>query len=653
MNIAGIFQNHMVLQREQWIPVWGQAQSGDLISVSLSRATVETITDADGRWLARLPGQVAGGPFTMTVRSGGSEVRFEDVWVGEVWVASGQSNMQMVVSACLDAPREIARADYPGIRMLTAARVAVVKRQENLGGGEWKLCSPDTAGGFSAAAYYFARELHLKLGVAIGVIDSSWGGTVAEAWTSREGMQADPCLKHYVDKLDRFMGPEGQIEREAVDIARKEWAASVPTDAGNLGVEKKWHTLDVDEADWDGMTLPGSWQVAGHDYSGVFWFRREVVIPSVWAGQELELHIGACDKRDFTYFNGTFLGSLGMEDSPEAWCTPRVYKIPGQLVRNGRNVISVRVFSNIYQGGMIGPAKEMWIAPVGASGQDRLPLGGEWRFRIERNFGKVMTAPPVQIYGDGNPNTPSVLFNGMIAPLVPYAIRGFIWYQGESNRSRHGEYRYLFPALIRDWRQKWGRPDLSFYFVQLANYIAVKATPDESDLASLREAQRLTLEVMPKTGMAVSIDIGEAGDIHPKNKQDVGRRLAACALAKDYGFPEYIGSSPLPVASWSHEGQVAIQFQHAATGLEARGGKVLGFAVAGADRIFHWAEAVIEGHDRMVVTCAEVSDPRWVRYAWADNPVCNLYGATGLPVSPFEVVIPGGAWFTHQPGWKG
>ena len=646
MQVSFVFQNQMVLQRDRPIPVWGRAAAGTRVSVSLEGrgAMAEACTGEDGRWMAKLPPQAAGGPFLLKIWGGGNEVRFEDVRVGEVWIASGQSNMAMTVRECRHASREIAQADHPGIRMLTAARVAVVTRQESLGGGTWQICSPGTVGGFSAAAYYFARELHRKLGVAIGVIDSSWGGTVAEAWTSREGLLADPGLKSYIERLDRFLGPEGQVERDASAKARKKWEASIPADPGNLGRERKWHEPGFDDSDWKTMSLPTGWQDAGHDFSGVFWFRRELAIPPAWAGKDLELRMGACDKRDFTYFNGEFVGSLGMEDRPDAWCTPRVYTVPGRLVRAGRNVVSVRVFSNIYQGGMIGPATEMWAAPVAAASQAHISLAGDWRFRVERDFGKIVTAPPVQEYGDGNANTPSALFNGMIAPLVPYALRGFLWYQGESNVGRAAEYRSLFPVMIRDWRREWGEPSLPFYFVQLANYMAIKELPGESEWAKLREAQRFTLEVVPKTGMAVIIDIGEAGDIHPKNKQDVGCRLAACALAKDYGFPEHIGSSPLPVAAWARDGQVTLHFGHAASGLRGHGEKVIGFALAGADRVFRWAEALIEQPDRVRVSCPSVANPRWVRYAWADNPVCNLYGGTGLPASPFEMAIPGGAW---------
>lgn len=645
MQVSTVFQDHMVLQRERPVPVWGMADPGTRVEVKVARKKAEAVAGPDGRWRAWLPAIKAGGPFEMQVRAGREKALFHDVWVGEVWLASGQSNMEMTVDAAANAQEEVASAHHPGIRMLKVENVALTRRQESLGAtSTWRVCGPDTVGGFSAAGYYFARALHQKLGVAVGIINSSWGGTVAEAWTSRQGLQGDPTLRGYVDRLDRFLGPDGDVERAAVKKLVEAWEQSIPKDQGNSGLTLGWARPETADADWNSMTLPTGWQAAGHDFSGVFWFRREIAIPAAWAGKDLSLHVGACDKRDYTYFNGEFLGSLGMEDRADAWCTPRVYTVPGRLVNAGRCVIAVRVFSNIFQGGMIGPAVEMWAGPAGAALSERIELAGEWKYRVEQNFGKVTAAPPAQSYGDGNPNTPTVLFNGMIAPVVPYALRGFIWYQGESNADRSAEYRTLFPAMIRDWRREWGRQDLAFHFVQLANYMAVRETPEESDWAQLREAQRLTLGVVPGTGMAVIVDIGEAGDIHPKNKQDVGRRLAACALAQDYGKAGVTGSSPVPKAIWREGAKVNVKFDFAAAGLVVKGTSLSGFAVAGADRIFVWATACVAGPDLVTLESKAVPEPQWVRYGWADNPVCNLYGGTGLPASPFESAIPGGEW---------
>lgn len=645
MQIASIFQNHMVLQRERPVPIWGWAEPGVRVEVFLAKAgeAASAVTGPDGQWRVMLPPQPAGGPYELQVREGGCVQRFQDVWVGEVWVASGQSNMQMTVVDSNDAVAEIAAAIYPGIRMLTAARVSPMVRQNHLGSGsEWRACTPEAVGKFSAVAYFFARELHLKLGVAVGVIDSSWGGTVAEAWTSRQGLQVEPSLMSHIDKLDQFLGPEGEALRLALKKAADEWTNSIRKDPGNLGLEMGWAAPDAKDCDWKTACLPNVWQSFGFDISGVFWFRREITVPASWAGRDLSLNIGGCDKRDFTYFNGEFMGSLGMEDRPDAWCVPRQYTVPGRLVKAGRNVVAVRVFSNIFHGGMNGPAAMMWVGPQDDDTQ-RQSLAGEWRYRIERDFGKVPAQPPVS-FGEENPNTPTALFNGMIAPLVPYAIRGFIWYQGESNASRPAEYRVLFPAMIRDWRREWGQEDLSFYFVQLANFMVRNETPVDTDWARLREAQRFTLSVVPRTGMAVIIDIGEVGDIHPKNKQDVGRRLAACALAQDYGQADAIGSSPLPAAAWVTGPSVTIRFDYAGGGLAVRGPSLLGFAVAGEDRIFHWADAAVSGVDRVMLSSSDVGTPRWVRYAWSNNPACNLVGGTGLPASPFEMAVPGGAW---------
>jgi sialate O-acetylesterase len=312
--------------------------------------------------------------------------------------------------------------------------------------------------------------------------------------------------------------------------------------------------------------------------------------------------------------------------------------VPGRLVRAGRNVIAVRVHSNMYQGGMTGPAKIMAVAPAGAPPEDRIGLAGEWRFQVEHNFGVVSVNPPPPPPGEGNPNTPTALHNGMIAPVAPYGIRGAIWYQGESNAGRPAEYRTLFPAMIRDWRRVWGQGDFPFYFVQLANYMPEREQPVESQWAELREAQRATL-ALPQTGQAVIIDIGEANDIHPRNKQDVGKRLALIAQANVYGQTGVPWSGPVPRSARRQGSRVRVAFDHAYGGLIAREGALKGFAIAGEDRVFEWAEAQLVGADTVALQGAKVTVPHWVRYAWADNPVCNLYNEAGLPASPFELAV--------------
>ena len=645
-RLGSLFQDHMVLQRDRPLPVWGWCRPGTTATVRLGAAQADAQADRGGRWMAILPPQPAAGPLTLSVHADGAETKLTDVWLGEVWLASGQSNMQMLVSESRDADRETAAATYPGIRVWTTARVAALAPQERAEGC-WRVCAPDTAGKFTAVGYYFARELHRELGVAIGIIDSSWGGTIAEAWTSREGLLAEPELRCHAEKIDHFFGPNGQPEREAFEKRKADWLAQIPVDAGNAGERDGWHQSAADETGWRTMNLPRLWRAAGHVTNGVFWFRRAVEIPAAWAGRDLELHVGACDKCDHTYFDGRLLGSLSMKDSPDAWRTPRVYRLPGATVKAGRHVIAVRVFSEIYGGGMTGPVDEMWVAPVGAASGERLPLDGVWRYRIEQDFG-CTPPPPALAYGPDNPNTPMALHNAMIAPLAPYALKGFIWYQGESNSSRPTEYRLLFPNMIRDWRRTFGQGELSFYWVQIANYLSRVDAPVESDWAELREAQRLTLDRVAHGGMAVIIDIGDADDIHPKNKQDVGRRLALCALANDYGRADLVGSSPLPVRAIRRDGAVLVRFQPVADGLALSSGtRPEGFELAGADRVFHQAEASIEGRDAVALRADAVAEPRWIRYAWADNPRTNLVGGTGLPASPFETAVPGGDWLSE------
>jgi sialate O-acetylesterase len=388
------------------------------------------------------------------------------------------------------------------------------------------------------------------------------------------------------------------------------------------------------------MQAPGSWQGAGLNYNGVVWFRRDVDVPAAWAGKDLVLNLAPCDKHDTTYFNNVEVGGIGLEN-PDAWKTPRCYRIPGRLVKAGRNVIAVRIFSYVYAGGFMGSPAEMKLDPPdGAAGQTPIMLHGDWRYQVEHNFGPITPVALQAPLGPGNQNSPYSLYNGMIAPLIPYGLRGAIWYQGESNASRPSEYRTLFPAMIRCWRDEWKQGDFPFLLVQLANYMAANAHPVESQWAELREAQALALK-LPNTGMAVAIDIGDAADIHPKNKQEVGKRLAAWGLNAFYGRKDVVPSGPLYAGMAVEGNRIRIRFEHVAGGLVVRGGGPLtGFAIAGPapdglPRRFVWADAVVDG-ETVVVSSPAVPDPTAVRYAWANNPACNLYNAAGLPAAPFR-----------------
>ena len=400
-----------------------------------------------------------------------------------------------------------------------------------------------------------------------------------------------------------------------------------------------WTDLPEPIGDWKNIKLPGHWQTQGLNFSGILWFRKVVEVPATWVGKDLKLSIGATDKSDITYFNNVKVGSVTMQDRPDAWNVLRAYTIPGRLVKAGKNIIAVRVHSDKYAGGMTGPAEFMKLACPDLT-TESISLNGVWRYAVETNYGLV-TVPP-QPPGPGNPNAPCTLFNGMIAPLIPFAMRGAIWYQGESNVGRARQYRTLFQTLIGDWRRCWGQDDFAFYFVQLANYMGRCNHPTESMWAELREAQTMALK-QPHTGMAIAIDIGEADDIHPRNKKDVGKRLAFNALHQTYGRKGIAPCGPL-FREVKHDGNaIRIFFEYAAGGLKCRGDTLDGFAVAGDDGNFVWAKARIDpaanlglSEDTVIVESTLVSNPMAVRYAWEDNPVCNLYNYAGLPASPFR-----------------
>jgi len=500
VKLPALFTDNMVLQREIKAGVWGTAEPGEEVTVTCNGQKATAKADAEGRWAVKLDPMKAGGPFDLAI-AGNNTITLKNVMVGEVWVCSGQSNMQMHVGGCNHAKEEIEKADFPNVRLFTVPTTVADKPQTDTK-GSWSVCGPKTVGGFSGVAYFFGRELSKKLNVPIGLIHTSWGGTAAEPWTSRAGLEGDPGLKPIFDR----------------------WEASYAK------------------------------------------------------------------------------------------------------------------------------AKQKYEEEAAA-----------WKQAAEKAKAEGTPAPPQPKPPAVNAGTPTALYNAMIAPLTPFAIRGAIWYQGESNAGRAMEYRTLFPTMIRDWRRAWDQGDFPFYFVQLASFMAVRPEPSDTDWAHLREAQTLTLR-LANTGQAVIIDIGEVGDIHPKNKQDVGLRLALAALALTYGQQDVVYSGPVYDSMAVEGNKVRIKFKHTGGGLVAapfkdpvtesgpslgqRFGKgveapklaeghVAGFAIAGEDKKFVWADAQIDG-ETIVVSSDKVEKPVAVRYAWADTPICNLYNKAGLPACPFR-----------------
>lgn len=651
--LPSIFSDHMVLQRDEALPVWGFANPGEAVKVALADQTLDTVADDAGKWRVSLEPMPAGGPYTLTV-TGANTVTLQDVYVGEVWLCSGQSNMQWTVANSANAQQEIADAQWPKIRMYTARHTTAAEPQRDVA-GHWDVCSPETVGEFSAVGYFFGRDLYEELDVPIGLVHSSWGGTRAEPWVPREALAEHPDYAKQIEQIDAIKAAYRQ-DREKQDQryreARRAYRSQVADWNRQLmesgrGFEQGWTKGVTDDQAWQTVNVPGPWSESDaqplQNFDGVVWMARQVDIPEGWAGRDLTLTLGAIDDYDQTYFNGELIGRTGTH-TPFAWQRPRVYQIPGNQVTAGKANIVVRVVDTGIVGGILGGPNGISLAPTGDPEDHPIDLKGTWHYRIDFPMSDMPPSPtpPINPASVGTSVTsPSAIYNGMLHPLVPYAIRGVIWYQGESNAGQARAYRELLPLLIHSWRTIWHKPDMPFGIVQLANFTAPQPEPGDNAWARLRDAQLNTFETVPHTGLAVTIDIGEANNIHPKNKQEVGRRLALWAMATVYGRDDLVWSGPIYKAMRIEDGKVYLSFDHAEDGLKTSDGKAPAeFAIAGADGKFVWAKAKVDG-DQVVVWNPDVPEPVTVRYAWAANPdKANLTNAAGLPASPFNAAAP-------------
>jgi sialate O-acetylesterase len=632
VRVPSIIGDNMVVQQGRKARVSGTAEPGENVTVTFAGRTQRTIANGQGHWQV-FPGSLkAGGPFILKI-AGSNTLTFKNVLIGDVWICSGQSNMEWPLVNAIGGTEAIAQANYQEIHYFIVQKNTAASPLDDVK-GHWVVTTPEQVGQFSAVGYFFGRELYQRLKIPLGLIQTSWGGTPAEAWTSHDALASvhplRPILERYQNSLRTLPERRADYERALAEWERN----NIYEDPGNKGEALGYADPALNPADWTWMNLPQFFETAGLAIDGAVWFRKEIDLPASWGGKDLALNLTAIDDFDITYFNGRRVGATG-KDTPNSYLMQRRYKVPGSLVRSGRNVIAVRVFDRAGEGGF-GRTDLMSLAPVGAKENEAISLTGPWSYKVELalepkrpDYGSRPELP-----GPTNQNSPSVLYNAMIAPLKPYAIRGAIWYQGESNAGRAYQYRTLFPTMIRDWRAAWGHGDFPFYFVQLPNWQLAKSEPEESEWAELREAQTMTLRT-PQTGMAVTIDIGDPNDLHPRNKLDVGKRLAAWALAETY-HKKVESSGPLYNSFSVRDDKIRIKFSHLGGGLKTPdGGPPKGFAIAGADRKFVWAETRVEG-DIVVVWNKDVARPVAVRYAWADNPVCNLYNQAGLPASPFR-----------------
>ncbi|MCW8125871.1 sialate O-acetylesterase [Microbulbifer halophilus] len=616
VTLPRLISDGMVLQRDTELKIWGRADPGESVSVQFDRETYRTEADDGGNWQLTLPEQPAGGPHSMRIE-GDNSIAIDDILIGDVWLASGQSNMEYPL-------RRILPPYGPSIDLHYTDRIrqfAVPQRydfktpQADLDGGRWQRASEQNLPAFSAVGYFFAERLHAQRGVPIGVINASLGGSPAEAWLSEEALKKFP--QHYKE-LQRFKDDAliEHIQRE--DKARSDrWHNRVDSrDAGLDGGEPAWAAAELDTSDWKTLEVPGYWaDTEGEIVNGAVWLRKTFTLPEHLDGQDAMLALGRIVDADTTYINGEKVGNT-------TYLYPRRrYPVPAELLDTGENTIAIRVINQRGRGGFV--ADKPYRLRFG---HKYIDLRGDWQYRI----GTTAEPAPDQTFVRWKPTG---LYNGMIHPLLDYPIRGAIWYQGESNVGRAEEYRQLFPTLIRDWRSRWQR-DFPFLFVQLTNFLEARNAPGDSDWARLREAQASAL-ALPDTAMAVAIDVGEWNDIHALDKKTVGDRLALAAQQRVYG-EDIVGSGPRFESMKIDGDRALLRFSGIGDGLAARGGPLREFALAGEDRQFHWAEAEIVG-DRVILHSDAVDDPVAVRYAWADNPEnANLYNSAGLPAAPFR-----------------
>ncbi len=607
-----LFSENAVLQRDRPLMIWGWARPDADVTVKFGGGTRTLRAADDGYWSVPVRPRAAGGPYALEVSSNGQTETRRNLMFGDVWLCSGQSNMEWPLKNTNGGAAEIAAANYPLVRLLTVPKGVRGDGPKESFGANWEVCSPQTAGDFSAVGYFFGRKLNRDLKVPIGLIDSSWGGTPARAWTSRVALEKLGTFDKALGALDASLNNNSTM----ADRIAQWWQSEPGTQAG-------WEKTETPDADWRVVAQPGLWEGKGFEgFDGVMWMRREVDIPASWVGRDLTLSLGAIDDRDTTYWNGEQVGST------DDYNKPRVYNIDKTRVRAGRNVIAIRVLDTSGGGGMSGPAEAMSLkCDLG-----EIRLDGDWKMKI----GAALAALPAFPQTDINQNSPTALYNGMIAPLLPGQIKGAIWYQGENDAGNATGYQRLLPALILDWRARFGAPTgapMPFYIVQLANFRAPTDDPNAVGWASLREAQSLTARNVPDVGIAVITDIGEEKDIHPRNKQDVGLRLALQALKNTYGAPVQADGPTLRSAQ-VEAGKIVLTFGNA-DGLNLKGEPNRVFAIAGADKKFVWATPIIEGN-RITLSSAEISAPVYARFGWSDNPRANLYNSAGLPASPFR-----------------
>ena len=610
--VSPIFGDNMVLQRDKVNTIWGWSEPGDTVTVQIGDKTATGTAQADRKWMVKIEPPPAGGPYT--VKATGKQVaELKNVLVGDVWLCSGQSNMEFMMRQVKNANEELKAANYADMRFFVVGQRSGY-HPVDVPSGNWQVVTPETAPRLSAVAYFFGRKLEQELHVPIGLVVAAVGGTPAETWTSVAALH----------ELKDFEPPLAELKMLA-DEGAPEYGNYVNHwyDRYDVGQKEKWQDPKLDDSSWKTVTLPGGFRDLGvPDTPAVAYFRREITaLAKIPDGRNL-LRLGVVEKMDTVYVNGQMVGG-------SAWVeNPRNYMLRPGVLKPGKNQITIRVLKTLPDGGFTAKPEEMKIQ---LADNTVIPLSGEWKGKVSVD---ARPPQPLPMAYQNWPVIPSVLYEGMIAPITPLAITGAIWYQGAANSERAYEYRKVMPAIIADWRHAFGQGDFPFYVVSLPTFKVRSAVPVEDAWAETREAQAMTVAEVPNTCLAVTIDTGEANNIHPKDKAPVGDRLARCALAKQYG-KKIVYQGPTVDKVEKQAGCIRLHFAHADGGLVARSERLGQFQIAGADHKWIWADAHISG-DYIIVSTSLVQNPVAVRYAWQANPMATLFNGAGLPAAPFR-----------------
>lgn len=617
ISLSDLFSDNMVIQREREVRIWGWGDAGSSVTVEIGNQLVKTKVGKTGSWSVSLKPLPVGGPYTLKVSEKKSEIIVNNILSGDVWLCSGQSNMEMKLTGANNPEEEIQKANYPEIRTFNVPR-DISYKEEYLVQGNWSVCNPANAGSFSAVAYFFARKIYEETSVPIGIINSSWGGTTAESWTGLDAYNTLPSefIKKYSDS--------GALKKAEAYFAQNEknkitYDQAIANDAGLL---ERWFEESTNTSDWKSIKVPQSWnlnELARID--GVVWLRYNFELEKSVKDQQALVSLGGIGDDDIVWVNGVKVGET------EGKFKNRNYFLPINLLKKGTNNITVRVTDKTNNGGLYGRKEDVFVR----IGNERQELAGTWKYKIS------VTSKEYDYENVWRNSYPSLTYNRMLHPLIQFNIKGVVWYQGEQNTGKKtgAHYSTVLANLIKSWRQDWGYV-FPFYIIQLPNFRKQDKTPSQSDWAELREAQASALS-LPQTGLIVTTDLGEAGDIHPRNKKDVGERVALKALNEIYGKTDIIHSGPQVATIEFENNKVVMSFNETGTGLISSDnyGYLKGFAVAGEDKCFYWAQATIVGNE-VIVSSDNVAKPIAVRYNWADNPDGTLFNKEGLPAIPFR-----------------